>query len=89
VCVYLPKEPFRDIFDGSSLETGTQLYNKLTRLVEQLDKAAEEDDERKQCEILNKLFGKDFEVPEPPKGGSKAKKATYATPGFVRTSQGA
>lgn len=89
VRVYLPKEPYRDIFFGSSLETGTQLYNKLKRLVEQLDKALGEGDERKQCEILHKVFGDDFEVPDPPKGGSKAKKATYATAGIVRTSQGA
>ena len=89
VRVYLPKEPYRDIFFGSSLETGTQLYNKLNHLVEQLDKAADEADERKQCEILNTLFGDDFEVPDPPKGNSKATKATYTTPGFVRTSQGA
>ena len=34
--VYLPVEPWRDIFDGSSLDTGTQLYNKLTRLKEKL-----------------------------------------------------
>ena len=89
VSVKLPKEPFRDIFDGSSLDTGTQLYNKLKRLMEQLDKVAAEDDERKQCEILNGLFGDDFEIPDPPKGGSKVKKAAYLTPGIVRPSQGA
>ncbi|MCY3768527.1 MAG: nucleotidyltransferase [Gammaproteobacteria bacterium] len=89
VRVDLPKSPYREIFFGSSLETGTQLYNKLNRLVEQLDKAAGEADERTQCEILNKLFGDDFDVPDPPKRSSKVKKATYATPGFVRTSQGA
>ena len=89
VGVELPVEPWRDIFDGSSLNTGTRLYNGLTRLVEKLDEAAEESDERKQCEILNGLFGDDFKVPEPPKGENKAKKAKYATAGFVGTSQGA
>ena len=89
VCVDLPKEPWRDIFDESNLDTGTQFHNKLGRLVEQLDKAADESDERKQCQILNKLFGDDFEVPEPPKGSTKEKKAAYTTPGFVRNSQGA
>ena len=34
VRVDLPVEPHRDIFDGSSLDTGTQLYNKLKRLKE-------------------------------------------------------
>ena len=89
VHVDLPVEPYRDIFYGSSLDTGTQLYNKLTRLTEQLEKAEALSDERKQCEILNKLFGDDFEVPDPPTGGSKAKRAIYPTAGVVGHSQGA
>ena len=32
VGVGLPAKPWRDIFDGSSLDTGTQLYNKLKHL---------------------------------------------------------
>ena len=89
VHVDLPTQPWRDIFHGSSLDTGTQLYNKLTRLLEQLDKAIEETDEREQCRILNKLFGDDFKVPDPPKGSSSKARATYATAGLVGTSQGA
>lgn len=89
VKVTLPKEPWRDIFDGSSVDTGTQLYNKLTSLKEELLEAEGLSDERKQCEILNKLFGEDFVVPEPPKGGSKARKAVYPSAGVVGTSQGA
>ena len=89
VRVDLPVEPHRDIFDGSSLDTGTQFHNKLQRLKEQLAKAEDLGDERKQCEILNKLFGDDFKVPDPPAGGSKATRAVYATPGVVGHSQGA
>lgn len=89
VRVDLPVEPYRDIFHGSALDTGTQLYNKLTHLAKQLKKAEELSDEREQCEILNELFGDDFEVPDPPKGGSKARKAVYPTAGFVGHSQGA
>lgn len=89
VRVDLPKEPYRDIFDGSSLDTGTQLYNKLSRLVRQLERAVDEIDERKQCQILNELFGDDFVVPEPPRGGSSRKKETFGSYGVVRTSQGA
>ena len=37
--VNLPKEPWRDIFHDSSLDTGTQLYNKLERLKEKLAEA--------------------------------------------------
>ena len=89
VHVCLPVQPYRDIFYGSSLDTGTQLYNKLNRLKEQLGKAEALSDEREQCKILNELFGDDFEIPDSPKGGSKTEKATYLTPGIVRTSQGA
>ena len=89
VQVQLPTQPWRDIFDGSSLDTGTQLYNKLNRLKEKLSEAEGLSDERKQCQILNKLFGDDFEVPNPPKGGSKTEKATYSSAGIVTTSVGA
>ena len=89
VRVDLPAEPWRDIFDGSSLDTGTQLHNKLKHLKEQLEKAEGLSDERKQCEILNELFGDDFKVPDPPNGSSKARTAVYATPGLVTHSQGA
>ena len=82
-------EPYRDIFDGSSLDTGTQLRNKLKHLRDELRKVEGLSDEREQCEILNKLFGDDFKVPDPQNGGSKAKRATYSTAGIVGHSQGA
>ena len=87
VRVDLPVEPGRDIFDGSSLDTGTQLYNKLKRLKEKLAEVEALSDERKQCEILNELFGDDFEVPDPPNG--KTEKAKYASAGTVIASVGA
>ena len=87
VRVDLPVEPHRDIFYGSSLDTGTQLRNKLQHLTKRLAEAEGLNDERKQCEILNQLFGDDFKVPDPSKG-TKAK-AIYAAPGIVRHSQGA
>ena len=89
VRVNLPKEPWRDIFHDSSLDTGTQLYNKFSHLKDKLAEAEGLSDERKQCEILNGLFGDDFEVPEPPKGSSKTTKATYPSAGVVTSSVGA
>lgn len=86
VRVALPKSPWRDIFDGSSLDTGTQFYNKLTVLKGKLDKAIDETDLIKQCKILNEIFGDDFEVPS---SSSTVKKAAYATAGASGTSQGA
>ena len=89
VRVNLPVEPWRDIFHGSSLDTGTQMYNKLTRLKEKLAEAEKLSDERKQCEILNNLFGDDFEVPDSSTENPQPKKAVYETSGLVVHSQGA
>ena len=89
VRVHLPVEPVRDIFDGSSLDTGTQLYNKLKRLKEKLIEVEGLSDERQQCEVLKELFGDDFEVPDPPKGNSKTEKAKYSSAGTVTASIGA
>ena len=90
VSVALPVQPWRDIFDGSSLETGTQLRNKLTNLKEKLEQAEAEPDVREQCKILNKLFGSDFVVPDPPTGGKKSGgRAIHPSAGAVGTSQGA
>ena len=87
--VPLPKEPWRDIFHGSSLDTGTQVRNKLQHLRDALLEVEGMTDERKQCEILNKLFCDDFVVPDPPEGESKTTRAVYPTAGVVGTSQGA
>ena len=90
VTVCLPKEPWRDIFSGSSLDTGTQFRNKLQRMRDSLSEAKDLDDEREQCKILNAIFGEDFVIPDPPKSGSDSvTKATYPTAGAVGTSQGA
>ena len=89
VCVRLPKQPWRDIFDGSSLDTGTQFWNKLKHLKNKLVEVEDLDDEREQCKILNELFGDDFIVPDPPDSGTKASRARYSSSGLVGTSQGA
>ena len=89
VRVLLPKQPWRDIFYGSSLDTGTQFTNKLKHLEDKLLEAEGMENEREQCEIMNKLFGDDFMVPDRPNSGSRAIRATYPSAGFVGTSQGA
>jgi len=89
VTVNLPTSPWRDIFDGSSVNTGTQLYNKLTSLKNKLDKVIDEEDLTKQCKLLNEIFGDDFEVPSSSSRASTVAKATYVTAGAAGTSQGA
>tara|TARA_R110002049_G_scaffold20717_2_gene75866 strand:- start:3498 stop:4532 length:1035 start_codon:yes stop_codon:yes gene_type:complete len=89
VSVSLPVEPWRDIFDGASVETGSQLRNKLQTLKNKLDEVADMDDEHKQCKILNKLFGDDFIVPDQPSKSESTSKAVYPSAGAVGTSQGA
>lgn len=88
VNVRLPVQPYRNVFENSSIDTGTQLYNKLNAMLTKLDQALNEDSLRKQCEILQGLFGGDFEVPEKEQD-SNAKKVAYSSAGVVGTSQGA
>ena len=89
VSVRLPKEPWRDIFYGSSLNTGTQLWNKLTVLRSKLDQAVALDDVVKQAKILQSQFGHDFEVPDDAPKSNHSHKARYTAAGFVGTSHGA
>ena len=89
VTVNLPTSPYRDIFDGSSVNTGTQLYNKLTSLKNKLDKVIDEENLTKQCKLLNEIFGDDFEVSSSSSKASTVAKATYVTAGAAGTSQGA
>lgn len=91
VSVYLPVQPYRDIFDGSSKDTATQLRKKLISMRDKLDEAIDESSLKKQCEIMRGLLGDDFEVPESDSNGnsSSARKAAYVSAGVVGTSQGA
>ncbi|GAC13225.1 nucleotidyltransferase domain-containing protein [Aliiglaciecola lipolytica] len=88
VNVYLPVQPYINVFENSSIDTGTQLYNKFKLLLTKLDQALEEDSLKKQCEILQGLFGNDFEVPEKEQSNN-AGKVAYSNAGVVGTSQGA
>lgn len=88
VAVSLPVSPYRDIFDGSSINTGTQLRNKIQKMLEKLEDAIDEEDEIKQCKILNGIFGDDFKIPEQKTESNKAK-VVYSSAGAAGTSHGA
>lgn len=92
VYVRLPKVPKRDVFqhkvagglaDGSDLNVGTQLRNKLLKLQDELQKALDETDERKQCQILNKVLGDDFEIPKEERKASSNAASTLLTAGVA------
>ncbi|HBA3612172.1 TPA: nucleotidyltransferase [Escherichia coli] len=88
--VTLPVSPYRDIFHGSSIVTGTQFRNKLSALLKILDKVADEDQESKQCELLRSVFGEDFpECAAASSTSSSTVKTVFASAGVVGTSQGA
>lgn len=101
VSVTLPRHSSRNIFNhknnyggkssGSDMNVGTQLKNQLTNLQSDLQKALDESDEVKQCEILNNVFGKDFEIPKKSNNSSKAAASStlFASAGAAGTSQGA
>lgn len=87
VKVNLPVSPYKDIFDGSSIDTGTQFRNKLEAMLKKLDKVLTEGSLKKQCEILRELFGDDFETVE--ESTNNSAKIAYSSAGLVGTSQGA
>jgi len=87
VLVSLPVSPYRDIFHGSSFNTGTRFRNQLSNLNSSLQTVSAETDESKQCSLLIGLFGDDF--PEGTNNASAARKTVFATSGAVGTSQGA
>ncbi|HHG2232141.1 TPA: cyclic GMP-AMP synthase DncV-like nucleotidyltransferase [Vibrio parahaemolyticus] len=90
VSVPLPVTPYRDIFYGSSLETGTQLRNKLNTIKNKLEEANRQTDEIKQCEIFNKLFGSDFVIPaKSSENKERGQMLSFSSAGVVGTSQGA
>jgi hypothetical protein len=60
VNVALPVSPYRDIFHSSSIVTGTQFRNKLSALLKTLDKVADEEQESKQCDLLEMYLVKIF-----------------------------
>jgi hypothetical protein len=86
--VNLPVQPYRNVFENSSIDTGTQLNNKFKMMLASLDKALAEASLRKQCEILQGLFGDDFEIPAKEQNNNLGK-VTFSSAGVVGTSQGA
>lgn len=102
--VNLPKSPHRDVFQhkvgdqsqpGSDTNIGTMFRKKLASLLSKLEEASNETDEIKQCEILNKVFGDDFKIPNSSESkgtgsiAGVAAAAHFPTAGASGTSQGA
>ncbi len=89
VKVELPVYPSRDIFHGSSLNTGTRFRNQFTNLRSILQDVIDTSDEAEQCSLLVKVFGDDFPNNVNTNSASNAQKVQFATSGAVGTSQGA
>lgn len=81
--VNLPVEPYSELFSKMSINQMADLKVELDALKEALDKAEAEVDPVKACEILKKVFGDDFPVPE------KAETAVKMGPAIVSSSASA
>ncbi|MDN5109559.1 nucleotidyltransferase [Aliarcobacter butzleri] len=86
VRVYIPFEPKVDVFRKHGKSQGTVFHSKLVTLLEKLKKANEEGDLKKQCKILQDVFGDDFEIDEESNSNAKV---VNPGPGIVIPSQGA
>ena len=73
--VYLPVEPYSDLFEKMTDNQMASLKEKLGNLLEALDSAIDEVDPVKACETLKKVFGDDFPIPEKPETGEKKHRA--------------
>lgn len=62
--VYLPVEPYSELFAKMTDNQMTDLKEKLEDLLEALDSAINEVAPEVACETLQKVFGKDFPIPE-------------------------
>ncbi len=84
--VRLPVEPKRDVFDKHGSTVGTLLYNKLDKLLSNIDAVNKEDTLIKKCELLKKnCFGDDFPVPDIEDNDTK----TFKEAGYISSPQGA
>ena len=61
---YLPVEPFTDVFKKMTDNQMTDFRDEIVKLYDSLKEVKEESDIVEQCEMLNKIFGDDFPIPE-------------------------
>lgn len=64
ISVYLPVEPWNDLFSQMSNIQSEAFETKLKELQTALDEAATEVDPIEACKTLQKVFGEDFPVPD-------------------------
>lgn len=89
ISVYLPVTPTdRDIFQESSQTIGTKLRKKFINLLGALEEVDQLDDLHAQTQILNKYFGRDFEI-HPKDNGNNSKNANNKSAALVGISTGA
>lgn len=77
--IYLPTEPYNDLFEKMSNNQMENFKKKLEELEAALNEAEFEPDTYRACEILNKIFGADFPVPPKDETGQKRKLAFFGT----------
>ncbi len=90
--VNIPFAPGVDVFRKHGKTQGTVFRNALKNLLEKLKKASDEGTLKKQCEILQGVFGDDFEIVDDLKVSNEShsiEKVVSASAGVVVPSQGA
>lgn len=85
--VYLPKNPYGDIFNKHGITVGTLFRNKLEQLKEDLEKVKNTESLEEQCSLLSKIFGEEFPLVETKDNSNNTK--SFAESGYVSSPQGA
>ncbi|WEA41643.1 nucleotidyltransferase domain-containing protein [Lysinibacillus fusiformis] len=62
--IYLPTQPYNDIYEGMSLKQMEDFKEKLINLLNIIIEVKDEIDPKVACEKLSKEFGDDFPIPE-------------------------
>lgn len=79
--VTLPVEPRNDLFERMTNRQMQDFRSKLEKLLDALNEAEDEVDPHEACELLRKVFGDDFPVPEKKKTGKKQAAAIVSSSG--------
>lgn len=87
--LYLPVQPWTDVFGKMTDSQHEDFYSRLKRLRDALVDAGKESSRNKACQTLQSQFGEDFPVPEDEEPKAKDEAKQFSRVAFVGSNSGA